>query len=70
MSTESCLNLLLEVKPCNDRVGPLVVVALINESLQSAARKLPPTLRYQVRYLLSDCDLSKHVALAISKNVV
>ncbi|XWS68836.1 hypothetical protein CRYUN_Cryun04dG0127400 [Craigia yunnanensis] len=47
MSTESCLNWLLEVKPCNDRVGPLVVVGLINDSLQSAARKLPPTLRYQ-----------------------
>ncbi|KAK8627311.1 hypothetical protein V6N13_134924 [Hibiscus sabdariffa] len=47
MSTESCLNLLLEVKPSNDRVGPLVVIALINDSLQSAAQKLPPTLHYQ-----------------------
>ncbi|KAL4282338.1 hypothetical protein GQ457_03G007230 [Hibiscus cannabinus] len=47
MSTESCLNLLLEVKPSNDRVGPLVVVALINDSLQSTAQKLPPTLHYQ-----------------------
>ncbi|MBA0798836.1 hypothetical protein Gohar_009390 [Gossypium harknessii] len=47
MSTESCLTWLLEVKPCSDRVGPLVVVALINDSLQSAARTLPPTLRYQ-----------------------
>ncbi|TYI36940.1 hypothetical protein ES332_A03G176900v1 [Gossypium tomentosum] len=47
MSTESCLTWLLEVKPCSDRVGPLVVLALINDSLQSAAWTLPPTLRYQ-----------------------
>ncbi|XVE92596.1 hypothetical protein REPUB_Repub01dG0112100 [Reevesia pubescens] len=47
MSVESCLNWLLEVKPCNDRVGPLVVFGLINDSLQSAAQKLPPTLCYQ-----------------------
>ncbi|XVE75216.1 hypothetical protein DITRI_Ditri12bG0077800 [Diplodiscus trichospermus] len=47
MTTESCLNWLLEVKPCNGRVGPLVVVGLINDSLQSAAQKLPPTLHYQ-----------------------
>ncbi|XP_007044268.2 PREDICTED: uncharacterized protein LOC18609192 isoform X1 [Theobroma cacao] len=47
MSTESCLSLLLEVKPCNDRLGPLVVVGLINDSLRSVARKLPPALRYQ-----------------------
>ena len=66
MSTERCLNGLLEVKPCNDRVGPLVVVGLINDSLQSAARKLPPTLCYQVCCLLIDHDLSKHAALAIS----
>ncbi|XP_039017925.1 uncharacterized protein LOC120149099 isoform X2 [Hibiscus syriacus] len=47
MTTESCLNWLLEVKLSNDRVGPLVVVALINDSLQSAAWKLPPTLHHQ-----------------------
>ncbi|OMO50145.1 Beta-lactamase-like protein [Corchorus olitorius] len=47
MSTESCLNLLLELKPCNGRLGPLVVVGLINDSLPSAARKLPPTLQLQ-----------------------
>ncbi|TYH25607.1 hypothetical protein ES288_A03G182700v1 [Gossypium darwinii] len=47
MSTESCLTWLLEVKPCSDRVGPLVVLALINDTLQSAAWTLPPTLRYQ-----------------------
>ncbi|XP_039036896.1 uncharacterized protein LOC120173930 [Hibiscus syriacus] len=47
MSTQSCLNWLLEVKSCNDRVGPSVVVALINDSSQSAARKLHPCLCYQ-----------------------
>ncbi|XVF44199.1 hypothetical protein PTKIN_Ptkin02bG0101700 [Pterospermum kingtungense] len=47
MSTESCFNWLLEVKPCNDRVGPLVVVGLINDSMPSAAQKLPLTLHYQ-----------------------
>ncbi|XWS34985.1 hypothetical protein CRYUN_Cryun21dG0085100 [Craigia yunnanensis] len=47
MSTESCRNWLLEVKLCNDRVGPSVVFDLINDSLQSAAWKLPPTLHYQ-----------------------
>ncbi|KAH6810088.1 Metallo-hydrolase/oxidoreductase superfamily protein [Perilla frutescens var. frutescens] len=45
MSTKSCEDLLLEVKPHNDRIGPLVVVGLLNDSLLSANLHIPPTLR-------------------------
>ncbi|KAI9078534.1 hypothetical protein K1719_039472 [Acacia pycnantha] len=47
MSVQSCLNWLLEVKPSSKRVGPLVVVGLINDSLGSAKWKVPPTISYQ-----------------------
>ncbi|XP_028794041.1 uncharacterized protein LOC114749666 [Neltuma alba] len=47
MSVQSCLNWLLEVKPSSKRVGPLVVVSLINDSLGSAKWKVPPTIGYQ-----------------------
>ncbi|KAL7171163.1 hypothetical protein ACSBR2_035916 [Camellia fascicularis] len=47
MSLQSCLNCLLEVKPSSDRVGPLVVIGLVNDSLQSAKWKIPPTLNFQ-----------------------
>lgn len=49
MSVKSCLNWLLEVKPCDDRVGPLVVSGLLDDS--SAKRKLHPTISYQVCFL-------------------
>ncbi|KAF7808862.1 metallo-beta-lactamase superfamily protein [Senna tora] len=45
MSVQSCLNWLLEVKPCGDRVGPLAVVSLISDS--PAKWKVPPTINYQ-----------------------
>lgn len=51
MSIQSCLNWLLEVKPSSDRVGPLVVVGLLNDSKPSAKWKVPPTLRCQVCFL-------------------
>lgn len=51
MSTKSCAGLLLEVKPHNDRIGPLVVIGLLNDSLQSEIFQIPPTLRSQVNYL-------------------
>ncbi|KAK9277248.1 hypothetical protein L1049_006787 [Liquidambar formosana] len=47
MSIQSCLNWLLEVKPSSDRVGPLVVAGLLNDSKPSAKWKVPPTLRCQ-----------------------
>ncbi|KAF3431897.1 hypothetical protein FNV43_RR26633 [Rhamnella rubrinervis] len=47
MSVQSCLNWLLEVKPSNERVGPLVVVGLLNDSLQSRERKAMSSLTYQ-----------------------
>ncbi|XP_027365820.1 uncharacterized protein LOC113872456 isoform X2 [Abrus precatorius] len=47
MSVQSCLNWLLEVKPHGDRVGPLVVVGLINESSISTKWKVPPAIQYQ-----------------------
>ncbi|GLT43495.1 hypothetical protein SLA2020_174380 [Shorea laevis] len=47
MSTESCLNWLQEVKPSTDRIGPLIVVGLINDIAQSAPKMIPPTLHYQ-----------------------
>ncbi|GFP85370.1 hypothetical protein PHJA_000680700 [Phtheirospermum japonicum] len=47
MSTKECADLLLEVKPCNDRVGSLVVVGLLNDSMQFANSNIPPTLRSQ-----------------------
>ncbi|KAL1553597.1 hypothetical protein AAHA92_14253 [Salvia divinorum] len=47
MSTQSCADLLLEVKPHNDRIGPLVVVGLLNDSLQTRNLHTPSTLRCQ-----------------------
>ncbi|CAL5350179.1 unnamed protein product [Camellia sinensis] len=47
MSLQSCLSCLLEVKPSSDRVGPLVVIGLVNDSLQPAKWKIPPTLNFQ-----------------------
>ncbi|XP_044489878.1 uncharacterized protein LOC123214182 isoform X2 [Mangifera indica] len=47
MSSQSCLDFLLEVKPSSDRVGPLVVVGLLNDLLQSKEWRVPPNLQYQ-----------------------
>lgn len=47
LSVPSCLNWLLEVKPGNDRVGPLIVAGLLNEFVQSRELKIPSTLSYQ-----------------------
>ncbi|OVA04963.1 Beta-lactamase-like [Macleaya cordata] len=47
MSIQSCLNLLLEVKPSSDRIGHLAVVGLLNEHMQSGRCKVPPSLCYQ-----------------------
>ncbi|KAJ8570166.1 hypothetical protein K7X08_006743 [Anisodus acutangulus] len=47
MSTESCINMLGEVEPCSDRVGSLVVVGLLNDSMKSETWKIPHTLRFQ-----------------------
>ncbi|KAL2561501.1 hypothetical protein AAZX31_20G105800 [Glycine max] len=46
-SVRSCLNWILEVKPHGDRVGPLVVIGLINESSISTKWKVPPAINYQ-----------------------
>ncbi|GJR23866.1 metallo-hydrolase/oxidoreductase superfamily protein [Tanacetum coccineum] len=44
---ESCLDLLLHVKPGGDRVGPFVVEGLLKDSVQSDSLKLPLTLSCQ-----------------------
>lgn len=48
ISIKGCTDLLLEVKPHNDRIGPLVVVGLLNDSMLHANLNIPPTLRSQV----------------------
>jgi uncharacterized Tic20 family protein len=48
MSIQSCLNWLVEVIPHGDRVGPLVVAGLVNDSSASANWKVPPAINYQV----------------------
>ncbi|XP_057424056.1 uncharacterized protein LOC130717730 isoform X2 [Lotus japonicus] len=47
MSVRSFDNWLLEVKPHGDRVGPLVVVGLMNDSSISTKWKVPQTINYQ-----------------------
>ncbi|KAJ4974399.1 hypothetical protein NE237_007573 [Protea cynaroides] len=47
MSVPSCLQFLLEVKPNNDRMGPLVVAGLLCNLARSRMLKVPPALRYQ-----------------------
>ncbi|PIA33350.1 hypothetical protein AQUCO_04100044v1 [Aquilegia coerulea] len=46
-SIENCLDSLLEVKPLSDRVGPLMVVGLLNDPAESGRCKIPPTLLCQ-----------------------
>jgi hypothetical protein len=48
MSIQSCLNQLLEAIPHGDRVGPLVVVGLVNDSSVSANWESPPAINCQV----------------------
>ncbi|XP_047164643.1 uncharacterized protein LOC124834078 isoform X1 [Vigna umbellata] len=47
MSIQSCVNWIQELKPCGDRVGPLVVLGLINESSFSTKWKVPPSINHQ-----------------------
>ncbi|PON59016.1 Metallo-beta-lactamase [Trema orientale] len=47
MSAQSCLNWLLEVTPSSDRIGPLVVAGLLDNSSQSREWKVPQHLNYQ-----------------------
>ncbi|KAJ6901127.1 hypothetical protein NC652_027041 [Populus alba x Populus x berolinensis] len=46
MSIQSCLSWLVDVKPSSDRVGPLVVLGLINDSVHSS-EKVSTALDYQ-----------------------
>ena len=48
MSTESCQSWLVEVKPGSDRVGPLIVAGVLNDSRDSKTWKVPRTIKYQV----------------------
>lgn len=48
MSIERCLDLLIDVKPGDDRIGLLVAVGLLNTSEQSGYCKIPQTLNVQV----------------------
>ena len=66
MSAESCLNLLVEVEPRTDRVGPLVVTGLLNDASQSKTWKVPRSLNYQVYFLLT-CfgrDINSRIVIA------
>ncbi|CAJ1977504.1 unnamed protein product [Sphenostylis stenocarpa] len=47
MSVGTCLNWIQEMKPHGDRVGPLIVVGLINESSFFTKWKVPPAINYQ-----------------------
>ncbi|CAN1181167.1 Beta-lactamase-like protein 2 homolog [Linum perenne] len=47
MSVETCLTLLHDVKPGNDRVGSLAVVGLVDESMRLSGQKIQTNLRYQ-----------------------
>ncbi|CAA0809029.1 Metallo-hydrolase/oxidoreductase superfamily protein [Striga hermonthica] len=47
MSMKGCSYLLTEVNSRNDRIGPLVALGILNDSMQCANLQLPPTLRSQ-----------------------
>ncbi|XP_068489979.1 uncharacterized protein [Phaseolus vulgaris] len=47
MTIRSCLNWIQQVKPSGDRVGPLIVLGLINESSFSTKWKVPPAINHQ-----------------------
>lgn len=48
---ENCLDMSLQVVPGNDRLGPLVVLGLLNDVMQSGNRNVPTNLPFQVYYL-------------------
>ncbi|GJT02878.1 hypothetical protein Tco_0824047 [Tanacetum coccineum] len=52
---ESCLDLLLHVKPCGDRVGPFVIEGLLKDLVQFDSLKLPLTLPCQIRKRCGGC---------------
>ncbi|XAR72330.1 Hydroxyacylglutathione hydrolase [Bertholletia excelsa] len=47
ITMQSCLNCLLEVEPSSNRVGPLVVIGLINDSIYSSNWATPSTVKFQ-----------------------
>ncbi|CAH9111387.1 unnamed protein product [Cuscuta epithymum] len=47
MSIEMCLNMLIDVKPSEDRIGPLVNVGLLNAARESGNCKISQTLNFQ-----------------------
>lgn len=62
MSSQSCLNWLLEVIPHGGRIGPLIVVGLINDSPVSANWKVPPAINYQVYFFqIFSVSLVRHL---------
>ncbi|KAK4771943.1 hypothetical protein SAY86_013718 [Trapa natans] len=46
-SINSCLELIVNVKPSSDRIGHLVVTGLLNEAMQLSNFQVPLTLRHQ-----------------------
>lgn len=68
MSIESCLDWLVDVKPSSDRVGPLTVLGLINDSMPPPKFKVPSTLLYQVCSCFSQLLCMCVVTLNIERN--
>ncbi|EPS73051.1 hypothetical protein M569_01707, partial [Genlisea aurea] len=50
VSYNDCQTLLQEAKPQNDRIGPLVVIGVLNDSNETALSGIAPNLRYQQEY--------------------
>ncbi|GAB2228563.1 hypothetical protein Droror1_Dr00022683 [Drosera rotundifolia] len=47
VTKKSCLDWLLDVKPRSDRMGPLVVIGVLNDSIESGKEGLRKTMSYQ-----------------------
>lgn len=47
MTIENCLDMILQVVPGDDRLGPLVVLGLLNDVMQSENRNVPTNLPFQ-----------------------
>ncbi|CAA2979210.1 uncharacterized protein LOC111390456 [Olea europaea subsp. europaea] len=47
MSTKGCTDMLIEVKPHNDRIGPLIFIGCLNDSMKSSKLQISSTLRCQ-----------------------
>ncbi|KAI5677540.1 hypothetical protein M9H77_08490 [Catharanthus roseus] len=47
MTIENCLDMILQMLPGNDRFGPLVVLGLLNDALQSENRNVTANLPFQ-----------------------